>query len=155
MSSHASTSVKRRPKVIHASEGKRLSVQGIVFSYKVVGEDTEGPEGIVPPRHGAPEHIHHREDEAFYILEGEFETERGGEIFKAVPATFTLLPKGLPHRFQNFSNKPGKVLCLQSPSGIEEFFEHMSLLAEAGQPPAQKIKELVDKYEIEFPPPAR
>jgi uncharacterized cupin superfamily protein len=34
-------------------------------------------------RHGAPEHIHHREDEAFYILEGEFEIECGGEVFKS------------------------------------------------------------------------
>jgi len=104
----------------------------------------------VPPHQGAPEHIHHREDEAFYILEGEFEVECGGEVFKATPGTFALLPKGLPHRFQNLSDKPGKVLCVQSPSGIEEFFEHMSLLAEAGQPDLQKMKELADKYEIEF-----
>ena len=75
----------------------RLNVQGIVFSYKAVGEDTEGryalTEGIVPPHHGAPEHIHHREDEAFYILEGEFEIECGGEIFRASPGTFALLPR--------------------------------------------------------------
>jgi hypothetical protein len=59
----------RRPKVVHAGERMRLSVQGILFSYKAVGEDTDGryalTEGIVPPHHGAPEHIHHREDEAF------------------------------------------------------------------------------------------
>ena len=65
----------RRPKAVHAGDGMRLNVRGIVFSYKAVGEDTEGryalTEGIVPPHHGAPEHIHHREDEAFYILEGE------------------------------------------------------------------------------------
>jgi len=133
MSSHPAKSAQRRLKVVQAGEGMRLNVQGIVFSYKAVGEDTEGryafTEGIVPPRHGAPEHIHHREDEAFYILEGEFEIECGGEVFKTPPGTFALLPKGLPHRFQNLSDKPGKVLCVQSPSGMEEFFEHMSLLA--------------------------
>ena len=87
----------RRPKVVHAGDGMRLNVRGIVFSYKAVGEDTEGryalTEGIVPPHHGAPEHIHHREDEAFYILEGEFEIECGGEIFRASPGTFALLPR--------------------------------------------------------------
>ena len=61
-----------------------------------VGEDTEGryalTEGIVPPHHGAPEHIHHREDEAFYILEGEFEIECGGEIFRAIRTA----PEGSP-----------------------------------------------------------
>jgi hypothetical protein len=45
--------------------------------------------------------------------------------------------------------KPGKVLCVQSPSGIEEFFE-MSLLAAAGSPDRDKMKELADRYEIEF-----
>ena len=149
----------RRPKVVHAGDGMRLNVQGIVFSYKAVGEDTEGryalTEGIVPPHHGAPEHIHHREDEAFYILEGEFEIECGGKIFRASPGTFALLPKGLPHRFQNLADRPGKVLCVQSPSGIEEFFEHMSLLAEAGPPDPNKMKELADKYEIEFLLPPR
>jgi len=121
----------RRPKVVHAGDGMRLNVRGIVFSYKAVGEDTEGryalTEGIVPPHHGAPEHIHHREDEAFYILEGEFEIECGGEIFRASPGTFALLPKGLPHRFQNLADRPGKVLCVQSPSGIEEFFEGVAI----------------------------
>ena len=64
------------------------------------------------------------------------------------------LPNGLPHRFQNLSDKPGKVFCVQSPSGIEDFFEHMSLLAEAGQLGPQKVKELADSYEIEFLPRA-
>jgi len=101
----SATSVQRRPKVVQAGEGMRLNVQGIVFTYKAAGEDTDGryafTEGIVPPHHGAPEHVHHREDEAFYILEDEFEIECGGEVFKASPGTFALLPKGLPHRFQN------------------------------------------------------
>jgi hypothetical protein len=44
---------------------------------------------------------------------------------------------------------------VQAPSGIEEFFEHMSLLAEAGPPGLTKMKELADKYEIEGPLPPR
>lgn len=136
MNSKLEKSSQRRPKVVHAGDGMRLNVQGIVFSYKAVGEDTGGQyaftEGIVPPHHGAPEHIHQRENEAFYKLEGEFEIGCGGEVFKATPGTFALLPKGLPHRFQNLSDKPGKVLCVESPSGIEEFFEHMACWRKLG-----------------------
>jgi hypothetical protein len=47
-----------------------------------------------------------------------------------------------------------KVLCVQSLGGIEEFFEHMSLLAENGPPHLEKMKELADKYQIEFLLPA-
>lgn len=60
--------------------------------------------------------------------------------------------KGLPHRFQNLSDSPGRLLCVQSPSGIEEFFEHKSLLVEAGPPDLIKMKELAQKYGIEFLP---
>jgi mannose-6-phosphate isomerase-like protein (cupin superfamily) len=120
---------QRRSKILHAGEGLRLNVQGIEFTYEATSADTEGryalTEGIVFPNHGAPMHIHHREDEAFYILEGDFEIECGSETFQAGPGTFALLPKNLPHRFQNLSERPGKVLCVQSPGGVEEFFEHM------------------------------
>jgi mannose-6-phosphate isomerase-like protein (cupin superfamily) len=144
----------RRPKVLQAGEGLRLNVQGIIFTYKATSSDTDDQyaftEGVVPAHHGAPMHIHRREDEAFYILEGNFEIECGGETFQAGPGTFALLPKDLPHRFQNLSERPGKVLCVQSPGGVEEFFEHMSVLAKNGPPDPAKIRELTEKYGIEF-----
>jgi len=145
---------QHRPKVVHAGEGMQLNVQGIRFTYKATKEETGGlyafTEGVVPPNHGAPLHIHHREDEAFYVLEGEFEIECDGEILRVGPGTFALLPKGLPHRFQNLSEIPGKVLCVQSPGGVEEFFTHMSLLVKEGPPDPAQVKELTEKYGIEF-----
>jgi hypothetical protein len=61
MGSDSEKSVQRRSKVVHAGEGMRLNVQGILFTYKAVGEDTAGryslTECIVPPHHVAPEPI--------------------------------------------------------------------------------------------------
>jgi mannose-6-phosphate isomerase-like protein (cupin superfamily) len=95
---------QRRPKVVHAGQGIQLDVQGIRFSYKATAEDTGGryafTEGVIPPHHGAPLHIHHREDEAFYILEGEFEIECDDEVFRVGPGTFALLPKDSPTDFK-------------------------------------------------------
>src|ERR1700751_5362393 len=143
------TQIKKRPKVLSPKDGKQLNVQGVEFTYKVCGQDSEGhyafTEGIVPPQQGVPEHIHHLEDEAFYILEGKFEIECDGELFEAGPGSFALLPKGLPHRFQNLSKQPGKVLCIQSPSGVEEFFEHMSILMLDGPPGTEKMQQLATK----------
>jgi hypothetical protein len=48
---------------------------------------------------------------------------------------------------------PGKLLCVQSPGGVEELFEHLSLLAEAGPPDPEKVAVLTRKYGIEFLPP--
>jgi hypothetical protein len=50
---------------------------------------------------------------------GDFEIECGGQTFTAGPGTFALLPKHLPHRFQNRSPGSGKLLCVQSPAGVE------------------------------------
>jgi hypothetical protein len=45
--------------------------------------------------------------------------------FEAGPGRFSLLPKNVPHRFQELSDQPVKIRCVQSPGGVEEFFEHM------------------------------
>jgi hypothetical protein len=110
MSFRPANSAQRRAKVVQAGEGMRLNVQGIVFSYKAVGEDTEGryalTEGMVPR-----------------LIMGHRNTSILGTTRRSMsskaslsPGRFALLPKGLPHRFQNLSDKPGKVLCVQSPS---------------------------------------
>ena len=140
---------QRRPKVVQAGDGLHLNVQGIEFIYKATSDDSDSQyaltEGIVPPHHVAPMHIHHREDEAFYILEGKFDIECG-ETFQTGPGTFALLPKNLPHRFQNLSERSGKVLCVQSPGGIEEFFEHVSVLAKTPGPAEnRKMRELAER----------
>jgi mannose-6-phosphate isomerase-like protein (cupin superfamily) len=69
----------KAPVIVHAAEGKPINVMGVEFVYKATANDTGGlyafTEGVVPPHRGAPLHVHHREDEAFYVLEGEFEIE--------------------------------------------------------------------------------
>lgn len=148
-------SEQRRPKVVQAGHGLRLHVHGIEFIYKTCSPDTDNQYalavGIVPPNHGTPMHVHHREDEAFYILKGEFEIECGSEKFKAGPGTFALLPKDLPHRLRNLSTRPGKILCVQSPGGVEEFFEHLSVFAHEALPlDLTRLAELAERYGIEF-----
>jgi mannose-6-phosphate isomerase-like protein (cupin superfamily) len=98
-------------------------------------------------------HIHRREDEALYVLRGEFEIECGGEKFTGGPGTFALLPKNLPHRFENLSNRPGKILCIHSPAGVEHFFEHLSVFGKEARPiDVTKMNELAKRYGIEFLP---
>jgi mannose-6-phosphate isomerase-like protein (cupin superfamily) len=135
---------QRHPKVRQTGQGELLHVQGVAFMYKAETSDTDGKyaltEGVVSPHHGPPLDPHHQEDEAFYILEGEFELESAGKVFHAGEGAFALLPKDLPHRFQNLADRPGKFPRVHSPAGIEEF-QHRSVLAEKGPPDAGKIRE--------------
>jgi uncharacterized cupin superfamily protein len=62
---------------------------GELLTIKVAGEDTDGAYTIVqnvsPPSGGPPLHLHHREDEAFYVLEGEYEIQSGDDRINATP----------------------------------------------------------------------
>ena len=68
---------KDRAKHVAPGEGKALWVAGDLVTLKVVGEETDGAfllaEEVSPPGGGPPPHIHHREDEIFCVLEGEYE----------------------------------------------------------------------------------
>jgi quercetin dioxygenase-like cupin family protein len=68
----------------------------MLITFKAVGEETGGEysvfEQTVPPRAEMPPHIHHRESEAFYALEGEFDLLTGGQATRAGAGEFVLVP---------------------------------------------------------------
>jgi mannose-6-phosphate isomerase-like protein (cupin superfamily) len=74
-----------QPRALHVTEGegRMLWVVDELMTFKVSGEDTGGAyaltDSVVPPGGGPPPHIHHREDEAFWVLEGELEVMVGGD----------------------------------------------------------------------------
>jgi len=80
--------------------------------------------------HGPPLHIHHAEDEAFWILEGQLTVSCGDEEFAAGPGAFVYTPHGAPHTVRLEGNAPAKLLVLLTPGGGEGFFR------DAGRPAA-------------------
>jgi uncharacterized cupin superfamily protein len=81
---------------------------------KVVAEDTDGAfslmESRTPPEGGPPPHIHHREDEWIYVLEGEYELLDNDRTIRATAGSFVFLPKSRLHTFKNVGSTPGKLL---------------------------------------------
>jgi quercetin dioxygenase-like cupin family protein len=142
------------PIVLQPDGGKLLDVLGDIVTIKVTGEDTDGVYTVVqtvsPPQGGPPLHVHHREDEAFYVLEGEFEIQCGETKIQAVPGSFVLAPREIPHTFRNINSGSSKVLIIVTPAGIEKFFEELSELASQGPPDIEKVKEIAHRYEIEL-----
>ena len=110
------------------NKNKYVAVAGAIYKYIATGEDTGGAytlfETTVPPNDpGPPPHIHKNEDEAFYILKGEFIISIGDDVFKAGPGDFAYLPRGISHSFKSQSEEIGKFLAIVSPSGFEKFFD--------------------------------
>ncbi len=86
------------PAVCEPGEGKAIAVVGDVCRFLATGDETDGRygmfEAIVSPGGGPPPHIHSREEELFYILEGEITFQVADEQIVAQVGTFAKLPSG-------------------------------------------------------------
>jgi quercetin dioxygenase-like cupin family protein len=109
-----------------AGAGERIWIVGDTLTFKATADTTGGAltaiECEAAPRGGPPPHIHDNEDEAFYVLEGEFEILLGDELVHAGPGDFAFVPRGTVHRFANIGDTPGRILILFTPGGLEGFF---------------------------------
>src|SRR5437764_5598477 len=107
-------------------EGCTVAVVGDVYRFLATGDDTNGKyalwEAIVPPGGGPPPHVHSREDEGFYVLEGEVIFTVNGKRVVLSAGTFANMPTGMPHAFKNESNKTARTLLSVVPAGLEEMF---------------------------------
>jgi mannose-6-phosphate isomerase-like protein (cupin superfamily) len=102
---------------------------------------------------GPPPHIHHREDETFQILEGEYEWTVGGKTFLAQKGATLFAPRGVPHTYRYAGKTPGKLMCTITPSGFEEFFEEIGALSPQQQQDIPRVLEIGKKYGLEILPP--
>src|SRR5262249_48762150 len=147
-------------------EGRTIAVVGDVYRFLATGEDTNGEyalwEAIVPPGGGPPPHVHSREEEGFYILEGEITFTINGERVVATAGKVANLPVGTTHSFKNESGTAARMLISVAPAGLEKmFFEFGVPLAEGATtalPPTQeeieKLLAVAPRYGIEIRLPA-
>jgi quercetin dioxygenase-like cupin family protein len=149
--------------VLKAGEGRTVWVVGDRYTIKSSGADTSGRftliEALVPPGGGPPPHIHSREDEAFYVLEGELLFHADGRSFTAREGAYITLSRGSLHHFRNVGDKPARMLVVVTPSGLEDFFLEVGSEGVGPINPTpediQKLVETAPKYgvEIRLPPP--
>jgi len=146
-----------KPIQIPSNGGKKINVLGIPMVIRIHGHDTGGMVSAVEshdvPDGGPPPHIHHREDETFQILEGEYEWTVGGETFIAQKGTTIFAPRGIPHTYRYLGKTPGRLMCVITPSGFEAFFEEIGALSPQQQQDIPRVIEIGKKYGLEFPPP--
>jgi mannose-6-phosphate isomerase-like protein (cupin superfamily) len=140
--------------------GKQVNILGIPMLIRIHGRDTGGVLSVVEshdvPGGGPPPHIHHREDETFQILEGEYEFMVGGKNIPAKPGTTLFAPRGVPHTYRYVGKTPGKLMCVITPSGFEGFFEEIGAMSPQQQQDIPRVIEIGKKYGLEIlPPPAR
>jgi mannose-6-phosphate isomerase-like protein (cupin superfamily) len=132
--------------------GEPLDIYGSLIYPKVTGEDTGGRyailENVVPAFSGPPLHVHHLEDEAFFVLEGSFVFKVGEQLLQANQGDFLIAPKHTPHCFQNVGAAPGKLLLMVEPAGLEVFFADLAAIP--GPPDPARVVPVFHKHGLEL-----
>jgi mannose-6-phosphate isomerase-like protein (cupin superfamily) len=149
------------PFIVPPGEGTPIWYRGTLMTVKAGAEATGGAltiiEHTLPAGFAAPPHVHHAEDEPWYVLEGHVRFFCQDQTFDAEPGTFIFLPKDLAHSFRVDASASARMLLIGIPAGIEQYF------AEAGEPalertlppaagPAdiERLRALARHYELEI-----
>ena len=123
----------KEPIVLQAHEGNSHWYLDNLITVKALGSDTVGAYSLLeitaPAGGGPPLHIHTKEDEAVYIIEGEITYQIGDRSIKANAGAFVLMRKGIPHTFR--VETAAKALVILSPPGFENYFIEGGRSAEA------------------------
>ena len=109
-----------------AATGPAFWGPGDHYTFLVTGEESGGAyfamEALVPPGGGPPPHLHTREEETFYVLEGQLEFLLGEDIRIAGPGDFVNVPRGVVHRFLSIGTETARVVITFTPAGIDQWF---------------------------------
>ncbi len=156
-----------RAAVVGPGEGRAIWFLGNLMVFKATAETTNGAfgliESLVRPGSSPPLHIHQREDEAFWVLEGSVTILCGGETYHAPAGSYAFLPRGVPHTYRVDGDTPAHLLTLLTPGGGEAFFAAGGSPADSltlpppSAPDIPYLKTVAERFGNEFvgPPLAR
>jgi quercetin dioxygenase-like cupin family protein len=137
--------------------GKQVNIFGKAMLIRVHGRDTGGLLAVLETHDklgdGPPPHIHHREDETFQVLEGEYEFTVGGKTIPAKPGTTLFAPRDVAHTYRYLGQTPGRLMCVVTPAGCEGFFEEIGAMSPQQQQDMPRVIELAKKFGLEILPP--
>ena len=128
-----------------------LNVVGEETLVKVGPADSDGQLAafhlVAPPMSGPPRHVHSREDEWFYVLEGELVFEIDGDVHPVGAGGSVWLRRGVVHAYQNFTDRDARLLIVTTPGGFCDFFVELSAATPPGGMPSRQVVAALDaKY---------
>jgi quercetin dioxygenase-like cupin family protein len=144
-----------RPILMDAGSGHTFTMLGATMRLIAAASGTGGRytvlEQTTPAGWGPPRHVHSREDEIFYILEGSYELHVGDERRTVSAGASAVLPRGIPHGFRNVASSPSRLLFVITPGGLEEYF---LAVAKCSPPPSPaQLVELARPFGLNLLPP--
>ena len=134
----------------------RRVLGGMSIACKVPSSDTGGNllviENVNVSRGGPPRHLHHEQEEWFYVTEGAYVIEVGRERYELGPGDSVLAPRKVPHVWAHVGEGTGRLLIAFQPAGsMEAFFGELAKVGE--DPDREELRELFRQHGMEVTGP--
>ena len=144
------------PFSVNADEGRAYWTLNELLTVIATAEQTGGTfalvEELLNKAAEPPPHVHHLEDEAFYVLSGALTVRVGDRVFHARPGAFVFCPRGIPHLL-TVESAEVRMLTLVTPGGLERMFidlgepaQTRTLPPEPTQPDPERVAALATHY---------
>lgn len=145
-----------RAVLVTPPEGKAMTAGGSGTTFKLYADDTGGPVSVVEhpidPGVLVPPHIHSREDQISYVIEGEVEMLVRNEVYHCAEGAYLFKPRGVRHTFWNAGAEPARLIEISTPGGVERYMEELFAMLGAGQPDPERLQRLAAGYGITLLP---
>ena len=104
-----------------------------------------------PGAQGTPLHLHRREEELYYVIEGKLEVRLGDQHLALEAGGSVLLPRGIPHKVTPSGHETTRALMVISPPGLENMLAELDQVS-TGELDLAAVQRLASAYEIELLP---
>jgi mannose-6-phosphate isomerase-like protein (cupin superfamily) len=144
--------VLQQPIAVQPGSGKKLSNLGVthLLTSAETGEAYYLCEAIFGPESGSPLHIHHREDEVIYVLEGAIDIRLHKDRLHVPVGGVIHLPKKVPHALHNPLKIPLKIMVHAIPGGLENYFDDVDAAIQNGTLDDDMHTRISAKYGLEW-----
>jgi len=144
--------MKSKPTIIFVPPLKSSSAGGTTV--RITSRQTDDAycvcEMTTLPGDGVSLHVHDRDEEFYYILEGAYEFQAGDERFTAEPGSMIVIPRGVPHQFRNAGAVPARALMIFRPGGFDGLLGEMRQAAAAGTVEEKQRQAILTKWGVHF-----
>jgi mannose-6-phosphate isomerase-like protein (cupin superfamily) len=145
------------PKIVGPKDGTDGFLGSIGVRFMIDGAEADERFSLVehpmsPRALAAPLHMHTREDEYSYVLEGRMGALLGDDVVEAGPGDLVHKPRNQWHTFWNAGDEPTRILEIISPAGFEHFFQALSDMGGALKADPEQLGELSERYGLKMQP---
>ncbi len=142
----------RKAFVLGPGEGRSIDLGNFAMAVKATTDDTSGAfsllEAAEPAGFGPPMHIHHNADEAFYVLEGEYNIFIEDSESLCPAGSFIYVPAGIRHGFR-VGRVPSRKLNLYAPATMVGYFDDLSAAIISGDANPERLDEIASMHGME------